>query len=231
MWKLGEYRQKKERKMSRSSAFYGLLITTAAAFVIGVAALILASINASNGNDSTTLFFMSPSILLSVYGSGSQHLSNGGGAWHHVAFDQHIPVEAGNGVWLHEPGSDIVYCNRTGSYSVYFSVQAQVNVSGTSVVPLECQACNLRYAIRGTQQSVDTETIFEIPGSFTYSSGQNFFLSKQFFIQATVGDIFRFDVISPCATLTLFPDAYIGIPTSSAIQGTYPSSTTLIISL
>lgn len=214
--------------MSRSSAFYGLLVTTAAAFVIGVAALILASINASNGGTSTALFMTTPSVLLSLYGSEAQQLSNSGGAWHHVAFDQHL--HAVNGMWIHEPGSDLIYCNHTGTYSVYFSVQAQVNESATPVIPWECQACHLRYAIRATQQSVNTESIFEVPGSFTYSSGQNFFLAKQFFIQATAGDFFRFDVISPCANLMLFPDAYMGIPASSAIQGAYPSSTTLIIS-
>ena len=217
-------------KMSRSTAFYGLLITTAAAFVIGVAALILSSINASNGGSSTTLFLLTPSVLLSLYSSESQRFSSAGGIWNPVTFNQQIPVNAGTDMWIHEAGSEIIECNRTGSYTVYFSVQAQVNESGTGVLPLECKACNLRYAIRGTQQLVGTESILEIEGSFTYSSGMNFFLAKQFFIEATVGDRFQFEVVSPCANMTLCPDAYIGIPVPSAIQGTYPSSTTLMIS-
>lgn len=215
--------------MSRSTAFYGLLITTAAAFVIGVAALILSSINASNGGSSTTLFLLTPSVLLSLYSSESQRFSSAGGVWTAVTFDQEIPVNTGAGMWIHEAGSEIIECNRTGSYTVYFSVQAQVNESGAGVLPWECKACNLRYAIRG-RQLVGTESIFEIPGSFTYSSGMNFFLAKQFFIEATAGDRFQFEVVSPCANMTLFPDAYMGIPVSSAIQGTYPSSTTLMIS-
>ena len=214
--------------MSRSTAFYGLLITTAAAFVIGVAALILSSINASNGGSSTTLFLLTPSVLLSLYSSESQRFSSAGGVWNPVTFNQQIPVNAGTDMWIHQAGSGIIQCNRTGSYTVYFSVQAQVNESGTVVLPLECKAHYLRYAIRGTQL-VDGE-IIEIEGSFTYSSGMNFFLAKQFFIEATVGDRFQFEVVSPCANMTLCPDAIIGIPVPSAIQGTYPSSTTLMIS-
>lgn len=218
--------------MSRSTAFYGLLITTAAAFVIGLAALILASINASNGNGSMTLFLSTPpSLLLSLYATGPQRLSNGGGAWHHVTFDQEIQVASDTSIWLHEPETDTIVCGRTGNYSVYFSVQAQLNNSNAMVIPWECQACNLRYAIRG-QVSRDTVNFFEIEGSYAYSSGQNFFLAKQFFINAFVGDLFTFDIISPCANLILFPDAYLNMPNSSiVIDSLYPSSATLLISM
>lgn len=214
--------------MSRSTAFYGLLITTAAAFVIGVAALILSSINASNGGSSTTLFLLTPSVLLSLYSSESQRFSSAGGVWNAVTFDQQIPVNAGAGMWTHVAGSGIIECNRAGSYTVYFSVHAQLNESVITAIPLECKAQYLRYAIRGVQLA--DGIMREIQGSFTYSNGMNLFLAKQFFIEATVGDRFQFEVVSPCATMTLYPDAHIGIPVTSAIRGTYPSSTTLMIS-
>jgi len=203
------------------------------ATILAIVAIILAATNTSSATSSTNtgsgLVALVP-IFLSIYDNGVQSLS-AANTWTPTTFNSHLLL---TNAWLHDAGTSKVVCNLTGLYTVYYSVQAQVDGSAPGSTAPWCNVCNLRYSIRGTQQlNNGTDLILEVPGSLTYSNGQNFFLAKQFYINATVGDVFRFQFISQCNALTLQPLPYsisatpLSSPTTS---DTYPASTTLLIS-
>lgn len=240
--------------MSRSSAFYGLVIVTGASLVIGIVALIVASITASNlsaasggvtalmatisaamANTTAMLGQRQNGFGLSIFDNRSQSLV-GPNTWTNVFFNNHLHGTGNRGAWLHEVGSDTVVCNRTGFYMAYFSVQGQINTGAPSdetAAPInwECKACHLRYSIRGTRQIAGDDFVNEIPGSLTYSSGQSFYLAKQFLINATAGDSFRFQFVSPCGDLTLQPFPYVMAHEPTPVVDSFPSSATLVISM
>lgn len=249
--------------MSRSTAFYGLLITTVAALVIGIAALVVASITAANlssGSEQVkalmteTILGVTKGVaaggggggggshrgqLLSIYDNRSQSLA-GPNTWTNVAFNNHVFATGMRGAWLHDVGSDTVVCNHTGFYTAYFSIQAQINTNMELLsvadqshphVKWECKACNLRYSIRGTRQEAGDDFVREIPGSLTYSGGQAFYMAKLFLINATVGDAFRFQFVSPCSELALQPFPYVMAQPPTPVADSFPSSTTLVISM
>lgn len=243
--------------MSRSTAFYGLLITTVAALAIGIAALVVASITAANlsSGSEEVKALMAETILgvagagggaggrgshrgqlLSIYDNRSQSLA-GPNTWTNVAFNNHVFGTGMRGAWLHDVGSDTVVCNRTGFYTAYFSVQAQINTNAELLsvaaphVKWECKACNLRYSIRGTRQEAGDDFVREIPGSLTYSGGQAFYMAKLFLINATAGDAFRFQFVSPCSDLALQPFPYVMAQPPTPVADSFPSSTTLVITM
>jgi hypothetical protein len=210
-------------------------VIIAAVGVISVIALILA-INANNGLNTMANSLQSGSGLqtvilvpnfLEIYDDRSQAML-GPNTWTSVSFNNHLFVSSS---WIHDLDSDTIICNRSDLYTVYFAIEAQVNLSALpTVVPPECKACDLRYSLRGTQQIGGEGTIFEIPASLTYASGQQFLLSKSFFINASVGDVFRFQFASLCAGLVLHPQPYLTTNEPVPVPDSYPSSAVLSIS-
>jgi hypothetical protein len=132
--------------------------------------------------------------------------------------------------------ADRLTCKKAGNYVVHFGVQAQVSIdspSSNTDLPSMCKPCNLRYSIRATIQTKNGEEHSEpkeIPGSLTYSSGHNFYLSKTFYIPAREGDIFQFQFNSPCQALYLQPSRYAVSGESPSTDGSYPASANLVIS-
>jgi hypothetical protein len=87
-----------------------------------------------------------------------------------------------------------------------------------------CHPCKVKFAIRGTQQFGGVGLLTEIVESLTYSSKEDSFLSKLFFINASVGDVFRMQFKSSCPHLILSP-----FFNNTNVFNSYPSSTTMSI--
>ncbi len=222
--------------MARSPVFYFFVVGISAAIILAIVALALSR----SGNDGGTTIINNiiggEDTLFSIYDDKAQPLLSNN-TWTNIFFDRHL--YGVGGAFLQEAsfGSDIILCNRTGFYTVFFSIQAQINTNfiaaaatATQVVPLECKTCNLRYSIRATRQAADSDSIFEVPGSLTYSGGMNFYLSKQFVIDATAGDLFRFQFASPCGQLSLQPSPYVFAQEPTPAVDSFPASVTLVIS-
>lgn len=208
---------------STRSTIRGVYFVAITALVLAIVAFFFplggdTNIGAGGGISPTT-------SLLSIYSDQIQSPLPGG-AWTNVVFNNNLIT---SDAWTHIDSSTQVIAARTGVYRVYFSIQAQV-INPDDVVLTACKGCNLRYSIKGSQQLAGNGTIFEVPGSLTYSSGLNFFLSKEFLIEARVGDIFRFQFKSLCSRLTLYPFSFV-LPTHTAVADETPISASLIISL
>lgn len=216
-------------KMSIRSAAYAALVIATIALVLGIAGLAVA-VNKQDTIITTTPRpplntggSFAPRVYLALRDNRVQSL-DGLDTWTNVGFNSDM---VNSGSWLHESDT-VIRANSSGQFVVYFSIQAQLK-NGVSTEST-CKVCNLRYSIRGTQQFAGVGGIFEIPASLTYESGQGGFLSKQFIIQASRGDLFRFQFHSKCSTLQLQPYPYVvdvlPVPSST----TFPVSATLLIS-
>ena len=244
--------------MSGAFAGYAALVLSAVAVVLASIGLVglgsmssqlAASQNANGGGGSGGAV----PVLLSIYDNRSQVMV-GPNTWTNVVFNNHLFLSDS---WVHDFESDVILCNRSDLYSVYFSIQAQLNTNNDDGQGMasaggdgdnhrrrhhrphhrpdeaerpECKGCHLRYSIRGTQQPVNTGNILEIPGSLTYSGGANFFLAKQFYINATAGDAFRFQFVSLCEDLSLQPLPFVMADEPAPVPDSYPASATLLIS-
>ena len=151
--------------------------------------------------------------------------------------------------WTHITGSDAIVCNKTGVYFIYFSIQidtdptlssAILNSNGNGGLTIsthkklksddyriqnmshhnnKCHPCHLKFALRGTQQYGGIGLLKEIKSSLTYSSKEDKFLNKIFFINATIGDVFRMQFKSSCPLLVISP--YFN---NTNLFNTFPSS-------
>ena len=158
-----------------------------------------------------------PRTLFSIYSNESQQVLPLG-AWTGVTFNNDL---LSSSAFVHSDSSDQILIATTGIYWVYFSIQAQV-VRPDDVLSPVCKGCNLRYSIRATQQR--NNNILEVPGSQAYSSGLSFLLTKEFLIDASEGDIFRFEFKSLCPDLTVYPYPVVASPTMPADESPVSAS-------
>lgn len=184
--------------------------------------IIIDNNNSGGGGPGGTL----PSIL-SLYDNSAQAL-NGANQWTNVAFNTPLFTSS---AWIHTPGSTNIFCNRTALYSVYFAIQAQLNVTtAPSDTPFACVPCHMRYMIRAIQtRQSETTTLAEVPGSLTYANGESLFLGKQFYINAEAGDLFQFQCLSTCPQFTLYPVPLLQSSLPEPVEDSFPSSAVLLI--
>lgn len=207
--------------MSARTVLYVTLIISVTALGIGILALFLPETTIIVNGGNTIL--LEP---LSVYDNQAQAV-DGANQWTNVAFNTHLFTSSS---WVHTLGSSSITCNRTGFYSVYFGIQAQLNVSTIPAeTPFACVACHMRYMIRAIQER-DTDEVIEVPGSSTYANGDTLFLAKNFYINAVEGDIFRFQFLSTCPHFTLYPLSHLqpSLPVEP-VADLFPSSAVLLI--
>ena len=209
--------------MSALTASFISIIIAGGALVMAIISIVIVT-GAGGGftNNTVTVITGVPVVFLALRDTRVQSL-NGPDIWTHIGFNTRTLI---TDAWSHQ--DTIVQADRTGFYIVYLSVQAQV--SNTVTPNAACRPCNLRYAIRATQQRNGTGGLFEVPGSLTYSNGQNSFLSKQFHVNATQGDVFRFQFQSKCETLQLQPFPFVQDVVPVPVGDTFPVSATLLIS-
>lgn len=193
---------------TRSTSFIAIVLASAAIVIAFIAVFIGVGNGGFDGvnNGGTTITFTNPPLYLSLRDTRVQTL-NGANQWTDVRFNTNTFIST---AWEHTTttvNDARIIAERKGLYIVYFSIQAQARDTQLA----QCKACNLRYWIRALQLSQDPDDVnageLEVPGSLTYSNGHSLFLSKQFHINASVGDVFRFQFISKCATLELQPFA------------------------
>lgn len=202
-----------------------LILGIAVALALGLAiAGFFFPLNNDGGNRFKPI--LEPSLLY-VYDDSTQpiNLVGGVGDWTSVNFNNDLVTAQG---WTHSVGSSIFIAQTTGFHSVYFSIQVQVNNIVTSSV-FACKACNMRYLLRATEQIKGVGEQLEIPGSRTYSNGQNSFLSKQFLISTLPGNIYRFQFNSLCNTTALYALPFVQVTDPAPIDNQYPASATLFI--
>lgn len=217
-----------------STVIYLNLIISVTALGIGILALFLPF----NATSTTTTIVnangeFSTIPQLALYDDRSQRVG-GANQWTNVVFNTQLFTSSS---WIHEIDADTIRCNRTALYEVYFGIQAQVNnTSPPSETPFACVACEMRYMIRAIQERVtngeQNSILLEVPGSLTYANGESLFLSKTFFINAEIDDVFRFQFLSTCPQFTLHATPYLqqGVTPATVSSDLFPSSATLLIS-
>ncbi len=197
------------------------------AIALAIAAFFFPLNNDGNNNGFVPILAQS---LLYVYDNTTQPVnvvgSNRVGDWTNVRFNNRLlPL---NG-WGYTLGSTNIVSNTEGLHSVYFSIQVQVNNLVTPSISPFCKACNMRYMIRALQQWGGVGEFREVAGSRTYSSGTNFFLSKQFLIHTELNDVLRFQFTSLCNNTALYPLSFLQTAQPTPVQNEYPASATLLI--
>lgn len=230
------FTESKKKMCVRTAAYTGLAIAILAV-LLAIGAYWFPGCHGCDGNGNGNGDGNGPcrrtTSLLSLYDNRTQVLlltPQLQPIWTNIRFNNQLLTTS---AWTHNVGvsDSIITAKRACRFTVYISIQAQIigATPGTVVAPA-CKPCNLRYLLRATQQLFGNDTIDEVAGSLTYSSGHNFFLSKQFFIEARPGDIFRFQFSSLCKDLSLYPLPFVQVNDPVTLSGSHPASATLLIS-
>ena len=138
--------------------------------------------------------------------------------WTSITYNGQIHVSS---AWAHTAGSNQIRCLREGTYSLYFSIQPQLN--STQVQTLyHCKPCHLFQQLRATIQYDGIGFIYEIRSSLTRSDREARFLSKSILFHAHPDDIIRIQFNSLCPNVVISSGA-------SPMMNSYPTSATLTI--
>lgn len=158
----------------------------------------------------------------------------GSNVWTNIAYNNNIHISSS---WFHLPGSDSITCLRSGKYNLFFSIQVETalplsqfessllsSMMNNQTNSQKCHPCQLKFSMRGTQQHGGVGILEEIDASLTTSGKENLFLNKLFFINATIGDVFRMQFKSTCPYLTISPHF-----NNTNVFNSFPTSATLSI--
>ncbi len=171
-------------------AFLG--IGVAIALILGLLALF---IGVSNNNSLTGAH------QLSIYDLNEQSLLDAN-TWTNVRYNHTLFNSDRFSLIPATNGGDTIKCLKTGTYKMFFKLQTSVNNSIEPPLPIQCTSCFLKYAARATIQYQGLGLIYEIPTSHTHNNNAQLLVNELIF-SATLNDLIRIQLISPCPYLIL----------------------------
>lgn len=170
-------------------------IATVTALILSIVAIALVTSHINNNSNNNNNNTNTTRDRLSLYSDVIQ-VPESVNTWTAVYYNR--VVQTWPSAWLFVPGSSTVLCRRTGTYTIYYSLQSYV-APQTNETPFVCKACQVWLEGRAILQS---ETITPSV-AFTSPANGVKLTTNVFTVAAKEGDSLQIEFKTHCPHLSL----------------------------